>query len=176
MFWVLESHGHERTQVLDGGFSAWNTHSPELSISTTPRTLDVNEFIARVRPERIATKLNVRQATDDSRTAVIDTQPKEEYTGESSPLGLKRHIPSAVHIQWDSALRDAGDSLLLKDEAQLLEAFNRIPNDTEDVIAYCNKGKQSAVLYLGLRQAGFAVSAYDGSWFEWSNDPSLPIE
>lgn len=176
LFWVLESHGHEKTQVLNGGILAWNAHNPKLKISTTPHSLEAKEFVARIRSERIATKLNVRQAIDDSRTTIVDTRPKEEYAGEISPLDKRGRIPSAIHIPWGAALKDNGVYLTLKNQAQLKESFASIPKDSEDIIAYCNKGKQSAVLYLGLRQAGYAVSTYDGSWFEWSNDPSLPIE
>ncbi|KRT60270.1 sulfurtransferase, partial [endosymbiont of Ridgeia piscesae] len=44
------------------------------------------------------------------------------------------------------------------------------------IITYCNRGKQSALTYFVLRQLGYEAAAYDGAWFEWSNDSTLPIE
>lgn len=44
------------------------------------------------------------------------------------------------------------------------------------VIAYCNRGKQSAVIYLALRCAGVDVAAYNGSWIEWCRESALPVE
>ena len=38
------------------------------------------------------------------------------------------------------------------------------------------KGVRSAMAYFVFRYLGFKVRNYDGSWWDWSHDPNLPIE
>jgi thiosulfate/3-mercaptopyruvate sulfurtransferase len=45
------------------------------------------------------------------------------------------------------------------------------------VITYCGRGYAAACGLLALKALGhLRVSLYDGSWTEWSADPSLPAE
>ena len=43
------------------------------------------------------------------------------------------------------------------------------------IVAYCRSGPRAALGYLALREAGYDVQLFDGSWAEWSR-LGLPAE
>ena len=49
--------------------------------------------------------------------------------------------------------------------------------DDTIVVAYCTGGIRSGFMYMVLRWCGYErAQNYDGSWWEWASDSSLPIE
>jgi thiosulfate/3-mercaptopyruvate sulfurtransferase len=44
------------------------------------------------------------------------------------------------------------------------------------VITYCGRGYAASCGLLALKVLGYDARLYDGSWAEWSADPSLPAE
>jgi thiosulfate/3-mercaptopyruvate sulfurtransferase len=47
----------------------------------------------------------------------------------------------------------------------------------KEVVVYCQTHRRSSHIYVVLKSLGFErVRGYPGSWSEWGNDPSTPIE
>ena len=171
VFWILEMHGHRRVLLLSPGFRGWQAAGlPTDAEKVQPR---LRQFLSHVAPDRLATKLSTRLAIDDSNVVIIDARSEAGYNGKKSDARRKGHIPGAINIPFERNFTPDGKSLLPFKE---LEAIYSGVSRDKKIIAYCNKGRHSALTYFIMRQLGYDVSAYDGSWFEWGNDLQLPIE
>ncbi len=174
LVWILEAHGHTHVAILNGGFTAWtaagNSQSQEI-VKPEP-TL----FVPAVNPDRIASKFSTRMAIDNPNIQIVDSRANEEYLGKKSKASRKGRIPTAANVPWDMNYTENKEGIVkLKPRDELEKMYQHIDRDRK-VITYCNKGKQSALSHFVLRDLGYDVAAYDGSWFEWGNDYSLPIE
>lgn len=170
VFWVLEMHGHQRVSVLSPGFRDWSQAG--LPVENRPVEPVPRRFLSHVTSARLATRLSTRLAINDPATVIVDAREPEEYAGIESTARRFGHIPSAISIPYSENFTSEGNALRSFEELEAL--YRGIPRDRK-VITYCNKGRQSALTYFILRELGYEVSAYDGSWFEWGNDTSLPI-
>ncbi len=174
LIWILEANGITQVAMLNGGFPHWQKLN--LAISDKIITPTKTNFIPAISPERIASKLATRLAIDNNNNVILDARPKIEYEGKMSTAMRKGHIPSAINIPWDESYAIAKDgTFIIKNINELKKIYAEI-DKSKKVITYCNKGKQSALTHFVMRELGYNVSAYDGSWFEWGNDLSLPIQ
>lgn len=173
MFWVLELYGHSNIRLLNGGMPAWQVN-PELAISKETTTLPESNYIPSINPDRLVTRSGVALAIDDPGKLILDARESDEYNGKESIANRFGHIPSAVNVPTSLAMVDRGGVTMLKDDAQLRQLYDGIVSDRR-VYTYCNKGKKASLTYTILRQLGHSVAHYDGSWYEWGNDLTLPI-
>lgn len=174
VFWVMEVYGHRKVSLLNGGFANWR--KIEYPLSTLKPQVHTRNFIPEIVPERLSTKFSTRLALTDSSKLLIDARSADEYTGKTSKYTRAGHIPSAINIPFNLNYQVAESGV---SEIMPIEKLRQIYADVDPakkVIAYCNRGKQSALTYFILRRLGFSVAAYDGSWIEWSADLSLPVE
>ena len=174
--WVmLRWMGHDRVAVLSGGWQAWlaaggpiSTDEPEPSTSTYP---------AQLRPELLADVTEVDEFRQRARTCVFDSRGAEGYHG-----GGVYHDPVRGHIAG-AGLADrantTNDDLTLRDPKALREYYTELLDgvDPADVIFYCGSGITAAQNVLAMHAAGLpGARMYVGSWSEWINDPSRPVE
>lgn len=171
VFWIMEIHGQHHVALLNAGFRDWQARGLPVSdeaLRPTPRT-----FVSHVNPARLATKFSTRLAIDDPDVQIVDVRPGKAYRGETDGQVRKGHIPTAINMPFNMNLRGPGEGL--KSFADLRKLYQGIDRHKK-VITYCDKGLESTLAYFVLRQLGYDVATYDGSWYEWSNDPQLPIE
>jgi thiosulfate/3-mercaptopyruvate sulfurtransferase len=95
-----------------------------------------------------------------------------EYDGLIVRAARRGHIPSAVNIDWYRNLENGK----FKEFSKLVQLYSFIPIDKE-IITYCQGGYRAANTYLVLKNLGYLnVKMYLGSWGEWGNIPTLPVE
>lgn len=172
-FWVFEVYGHKNVKLLSGGYPAWKSN-PNNMISITQKKPLKSNYIPKLNPKRLSTKLAVQLAINDSSKIIIDARTAAEFNGIESIASRAGHIPGAINIPWDENFTVKDGVTVLKETSELKKLYSNIdPN--KKIYLYCNKGKQSSLSYSVMRELGFDAAHYDGSWFEWGNDKLLPI-
>lgn len=172
LFWVLEVFGHTDVHFLDGGAPLWLQSG--YAMTTDAPVIQPSRFVPRLRPARLSTQLNTRLAIDDAAITLIDARTTPEFSGRESKTDRFGHITSAFNVPSAENLTQDNGTSRFKPVSELRALYAPLVK-TSKVVTYCNRGKDAAIDYLALRLLGKNVSTYDGSWFEWSKNPALPV-
>jgi len=158
-------------RFLDGGVAAWRANNGRTGSSRRLNDQSVkNDFKAPNYDPSInnaSIDVVIEALQNPSEWVVIDTRSPEEYNGDrvsqsSNAYGTGR-MKGAVNINW---VRNYNSDELLLPEAELRELYNFIGD--RKVITYCQGGVRSSYAWIVLKDLGFDVRNYDGSWIEWS--------
>lgn len=167
-WWMLRALGHERVQVLDGGYQA-----------AVAAGFPVEDDFVKVRPKRpyptaewqlpIADINEVAQVAQSADAVVIDVREPGRYAGAFEPIDLVAgHIPGAINIPFVSNL-DADGAFLPPEQlkAKYSEAVGKY--EAHNIIVHCGSGVTACHTLLAMAQAGMEIPRlYVGSWSEWS--------
>jgi len=175
VWWMLRAFGFSNAAILDGGWAKWTAEGRPSS--SAPTTYPPAKFMARLRPERIATKEEVRAAIDDESTCLVNALDPEEFSGRGPVrYGRPGHIPTSVNVSFLGILNSETNAYLPLDDirAQFVSAGVL---GKERIITYCGGGIAACsdaflLTLLGAKN----VAVYDGSMTEWAADPELPLE
>jgi thiosulfate/3-mercaptopyruvate sulfurtransferase len=181
-YWQLKLYGHRDVRLMNGGRKKWVAEERPLTpiVSTPPAAT----YTAREPDRSIRAWLpEVRRASDDRSTTLIDVRSPQEFSGELlAPPGLAEtcqrggHIPGAVNVPWAKVCNDDGT---FRARAEL-EALYQSVGVTLDrpVITYCRIGERSSHSWFVLKYliGHPSVKNYDGSWTEWGNLVGYPVE
>ncbi|NWF68826.1 MAG: sulfurtransferase [Chloroflexi bacterium] len=171
LWWSLLYYGHEKVAVLDGGWHKWTREGRP--VSTEIPTIAPAAFVPRV---NAALRVNADQvAALSAESRLIDVRTVEEFTGKSSRARRKGHIPGARSLPRMELVAQDGT---LPTPERLRAQFGAVGVDegTENTVFYCNAGVSASYGLLALRVAGFDGAVYDGSWKDWGNDETRPVE
>lgn len=178
LFWTLEYLGHGKVHILKGGIAAWEgaKRAVERGAVVSPPASPGDFQVQRRASRRASTAELARSLNSSQRPVILDSRERVEYEGQVK-YGESRagHIPGAHHLEW-RALFDGNGDLRSDDELRRLLADFGATKESP-IVAYCTGGVRSGFVYAALRHLGFAkVQNYDGSMWDWTRDPDLPLQ
>lgn len=172
LWWALNYYGHEQVAVLDGGWQKWIAEDRPVT-DESPR-IPVASFEPNINPDLRWTADQVQRVLS-SETKLLDVRTPEEFSGKTSRAKRSGHIPGAVNVPRSTLISPDGGMLPAGIVADMLGAIHVQP--TDEIVLYCNGGVSASYGLLALRAAGYPGGAvYDGSWKDWGNDDSRPLE
>lgn len=173
-WWMLKSVGHEKVQVLNGGFSqVKNNNFPLSSKKESIQTLSEPYQIDNWNLPTIEIS-EVEKVSQNPKYLVVDVRDKGRYEGISEPIDLVAgHIPGAINIPFTENLDQNG--LFLKPD-ELRNKYKTIFGEikAENIIVHCGSGVTACHTLLALNYAEMEMpNLYIGSWSEWSRNNKM---
>jgi thiosulfate/3-mercaptopyruvate sulfurtransferase len=177
VYWTLKVLGHDKVSILDGGFNAY-TGDGRNPLEKGNKEPQARKFVARVRQEMLPSKHEVKQLLDAGAVAV-DNRPHTDFMGVNQYWQAKRKgtLPGAKNLPQDWFTVHGGGKFRTKETLASLYQASGVPTEGK-VVSFCNTGHWATLGWfasselMGNKQA----MNYDGSFTEWSADPSLPVE
>lgn len=167
-WWMFRAMGHDRVQVLDGGFPAWLAAGLRTQTGE-PSPAEPGNFHARPVPALVRSAEQVANAAARGEM-VVDVRSAERFRGEASepwPGRVSGRIPGSHNLP-NTELVDAASKRMLPPDL-LRRRFTAAGIDARPVVCSCGSGVTACILALALERAGTSGgwSVYDGSWAEW---------
>ena len=183
-YWLFKIYGHKDARLMDGGRAKWlNEDDKQLTTEkpsptpTTYKAADPDFSLRAMLPQ-------VMEASSGGKVNLVDVRSPDEFTGKViAPPGMNEtaqrggHIPNAKSIPWSQAVNPDGTFKSLEDLERLYYKDKGVDR-SKDTIAYCRIGERSSHTWFVLKYLLGAknVTNYDGSWTEYGNLVSAPIE
>lgn len=180
VWWMLQYLGHEKTYVMEQGFTAWE--QAKFPVSQDQPIVIPASFEPKVNAEWLVSMNEVadnNKAFSDQQVILIDSRENRRYLGLEEPIDTKAgHIPGAVNYFWKDVLQEDG-SFKSKEElqqhfAKLIEIARASSSDSNGnvydtpIIVYCGSGVSACPNIMALKTVGFTnVKLYAGSWSDW---------
>lgn len=175
-WWMLKAVGHEKVQVLNGGFDA-AIKAGFATNSSKPKAESKKPYPVTSWQLAVANINEVEMASKTGKQTIIDVRDANRYAGLTEPIDLiAGHIPGAINFPFTQSLDENGfffnPKVLKKVVEMQLEDIN-----SENTIVHCGSGVTACHLLLAMDYAGIPIpKLYVGSWSEWSrNDKDMVL-
>ena len=177
-FWA----GVNEVHVLDGGFEAWTAAGLETEKGNIKPVATEKDFGVKVpaRPEYLQSMPEeVLEAQKDDNYRLVSIRSWEEFTGETSGYSYIDRAGEPAGAVWghdEGDYRNADSTVKSISEIEAMLAEWDVTKDN-DIAFYCGTGWRATVPFFICYENGWKnVMLYDGGWFVWQMDESLPIQ
>ena len=169
-WWMLKSIGHEKVQVLNGGFQEAEKANFPMS-SKTEIIVQTELYKVANWKLKIAEMDEIEKVSQNKNHIVIDVRDAERYNGETEPIDLiAGHIPGAINVPLTENLDENG---LFLSPNELKNKYEKIFGSvkSDNIIVHCGSGVTACHSLLAIAYAEMEMpKLYVGSWSEWSRN------
>ena len=175
-WWMMRWLGHESVAILDGGIQQWESklESGENPARTTKSHYSSSKMLTKLIEINELTEL--LQNESSKVVKLFDARPRERFAGLNEPIDKTAgHIPGAICLPFQENL---DPDLRFKKAEKLRTRFEEIYGDgIMEGVCYCGSGVSAChnILAANIAQLGELI-LFAGSWSEWIEDSSRPIE
>ena len=185
-FWVFQLFGHTNAKVMDGGRVKWEKENRALTRDVPTYTDDRLQGAGARR--RAASRLPRRgaRAPEDAAASSSTCAARRNTPARACTCPTTRTrgrcaaatFPARRASRGRSAINPDDGTFKTADELRKLYCEDNRLSPVKATIAYCRIGERSSHTWFALKYLlGFEnVRNYDGSWTEWGNMVSVPIE
>lgn len=180
LYFTLDYLGYgDHTFMLNGGLVKWKENGGDV----TSEVVDIRKgnFTPHPQKQLIASKEYVLKNLNKSHVNIVDGRATVFYEGIEAGNGgksRKGHIPGAKSIPFTSLSEPGGEGYYqFKSVDDIQKIFDEQGVKKQDqLLLYCHIGMQLTTVYAAAKMLGFKnIKVYDGSFYEWGPDESLPI-
>lgn len=175
--WVLNVYGFTNVHWLNGGLPIWVSSGQPITSEVTPAPSVTSIPTLTANSELVLTNkaLKAQISVEAHNHQIVDARTKGEYEGRDVRSERGGHMPGAVHYEWLDMFQSDG-TLQPENELRAALAQRQLEQDVPAIV-YCQSHQRSAMTYVVLKHLGYKhVSALDGAWSNWGNDPTAPID
>ena len=173
--WTLKYAGVENVAVLSGGYNKWV--SDKKPVSTEPVKPRAKAYKGKFNKDLLIKKGDLLGLLD--KALIIDVREPDFYAGKKKMDFVAKlgHIKGAVNLPT-SLLYEKDGAYKTKDALAGIAAGVAGSDLSREIILYCDTGKFCTAWWFMLRELlGYTnVKVYDGSFMEYTKDPSAPVE
>jgi thiosulfate/3-mercaptopyruvate sulfurtransferase len=165
-WWMLRAIGHDKVQLLDGGFKA--AVAAGLPVTTqVPEVGPQPPYPASAWQWPTVDMARVDALREDESWRVLDVRSRERFRGETEPIDpIAGHIPGAINLPFAENLENGA----FKSAEELRRQYEALLGGTppERLVVHCGSGVTACHTLVALEAAGLRGAAlYVGSWGEW---------
>ena len=176
-WWMMRWLGHENVALLDGGIQQWKSKLESGKNPTRPNKSEYSssEMLTKLVDINELTELLLQNESSRAVT-LVDARPRERFAGLNEPIDKTAgHIPGATCLPFQENL---DPDLRFKKAEKLRAIFGEIYGDSIlQGVCYCGSGVSACHNILAANIAGLGeLILFAGSWSEWIEDSSRPIE
>lgn len=168
--------GYDKIFILDGGIDKWKREQKPIS-QAFPQ-IKSSQVTVNTQNQYAVTIDEVKRLKEKQNVMLLDARPTSYYQGISGPWIRNGHIPGAVNLPWKLFVDETNPFLLKPNHIiqSILEKYQI--SKKKEIICSCGTGREATIEFVILNWfLNYPnVRLYEGSFTEWSADPSNRVE